>query len=261
MNPSPQPVNVSRQYREENDFVPYATYALIAACLLMYTFTGGRGGFGDTDGQVLVNFGSLYSLDVWQGQWWRLGSAMFLHGGLLHIGFNMYVLYSIGPAIERIYGVPRFLLIYLVSGWTCSMASLIWSGGNSVGASGAIFGLAGAFLAISLRRRSYFDAFGSQMLGFIAINIVIGFSGAFGNVDNFGHMGGLVGGFLLGNVVPNRMPEFKPVPARWAATLALVAAFAALTPLAVKLSQQVAFSRAAQEQAQQSQSAPPDDGS
>ena len=244
MNSSPQPVNVSRQYRQENEPIPYVTYALMAACLLMFTITGGRGGFGDTNGEILVQFGSLYPPAVWDGQWWRLASAMFLHGGLMHIAFNMYVLYQIGPAIERIYGAPKFLMIYLASGWTCSLASLIWSGGNSVGASGAIFGLAGAFLAISLRRRSYFDTFGSQILVFIGINIAIGFSGAFGNVDNFGHMGGLVGGFILGNLVPNRLPEFKATPIRWAATIAAVLIFGAVTPLAVKMSQQVALQRA-----------------
>ncbi len=245
MNQSPnQPVNVSRQFREQSEYVPYATYALIGACLLMFTITGGRGGFGDTDGRVLIQFGSLFPLLVWQGEWWRLASAMFLHGGFIHIAFNMYVLYQIGPAIERIYGMPKFLLIYLATGWTCSLMSLVWSGGNSVGASGAIFGLAGAFLAISLRRRSYFDMFGSQMLMFIGINIAIGFSGAFGNVDNFGHMGGLIGGFILGNVVPNNLPEFKATPIRWAATVAAVLIFFAITPFAVKMSEQVAISRA-----------------
>ena len=230
MNPSPQPVNVGRQYRQDDAFQPFATYALIGLCLLAFTFTGSRGGFGNTSGAVLVDFGSLYPDYVWQGQWWRLLTAVFLHGGLLHIGFNMYVLYSIGPAIEKIYGIPRFLMIYLACGLTSSLMSLVWSGSNSVGASGAIFGLAGAFLAIALRRRSYWDAFGSQMLFFVGINIAIGFSGTFGNVDNFGHMGGLIGGFILGNIVPNSLPEFKPTTARWAATLAAIVAFMALTP-------------------------------
>lgn len=245
MNQSPQPVNVSRQYREQNEHVPYATYALIGACLLMFTITGGRGGFGDTNGEVLVQFGSMFPPLVWDGEWWRLLSCTFLHVGFIHIAFNMYVLYQIGPAIERVYGAPKFLLLYLVTGWTSSLMSLVWSGSNSVGASGAIFGLAGAFLAISLRRRSYFDTFGSQMLIFIGINIAIGFSGAFGNIDNFGHMGGLVGGFILGNLIPNNLPEFKATPARWVATVAAVVIFFAITPLAVKMSQQVDSSRAA----------------
>lgn len=243
MNPSPQPVNVSRQHRQDSDWIPYATYALIAACLLMFTITGGRGGFGDTDSEVLVQFGSMYPPLVWEGQWWRLLSCTFLHVGFMHIAFNMFVLYQIGPAIERTYGIARFLVIYLVTGWTSSLMSLVWSGSNSLGASGAIFGLAGAFLAISLRRRSYFDAFGSQMLIFIGINIAIGFSGRFGNIDNFGHMGGLIGGFILGNIMPNNLPEFKATPARWAATVAAIFVFLALTPFAVKMSEQVAFSR------------------
>ena len=217
----------------------------MGACLLMFTITGGRGGFGTTDGEVLIQFGSMFPPLVWQGEWWRLLSCTFLHGGLMHIAFNMYVLYQIGPAIERTYGTPKFLLLYLATGWTSSLMSLVWSGSNSVGASGAIFGLAGAFLAISLRRRSYWDTFGSQMLVFIGINIAIGFSGSFGNVDNFGHLGGLIGGFLLGNIMPNTLPEFRATPIRWAATVAAILVFGALTPFAVKLSQQVAYSRAA----------------
>lgn len=244
--------------RTDNDFQPFATFAIIGICLLMFTFTGSRGGFGNTDGEVLIQFGSLFPPDVWDGQWWRLITAVFLHGGLLHIGFNMYVLYSIGPAIEKIYGIPRFLLIYLASGWTSSLMSLVWSGSNSVGASGAIFGLAGAFLAISLRRRAYWDAFGSQMLFFIGINIAIGFSGTFGNVDNFGHLGGLIGGFILGNIVPNRLPEFKATSALWGATVATLVAILVLTPFAVKMSEQVAISRAAQQMQLQEQPLEPE---
>ena len=120
-----------------------------------------------------------------------------------------------------------------------SLASLIWSG-NSVGASGAIFGLAGAFLAISLRNRNVYRAIGSQMIFFVAINLVIGFSGAFGlNVDNYGHMGGLAGGFILGNIVSNRLPEFRPSPVRLAGTIAVLVAFVALTPLAIRFSEQI----------------------
>ena len=244
MNPSPQPVNVGRQFRQNSEYIPYATYALIAACLLMFTITGGRGGFGDTSSLVLIQFGSMFPPLVWEGQWWRLISCTFLHVGFMHIAFNMFVLFQIGPAIERTYGVARFLVIYLVTGWTSSLLSLVWSGSNSLGASGAIFGLAGAFFAISLRRRSYFDAFGSQMLMFIGFNIAIGFSGAFGNIDNFGHMGGLIGGFILGNIMPNSLPEFKATPARWAATVAVIILFLGITPFAVKMSQQVAISRA-----------------
>ena len=223
--------------RVVDGFVPYATYALIAANLLMFVLSGSRGGFGDTDSETLYDLGMLYAPAVWDGQIWRLFAAQFLHGGLMHIGFNMYVLYSIGPELERIYKAPRFLLVYLGAGWMGCLSSLIWSGA-SVGASGAIFGLAGAFLAISLRKRAYFDAFGSQMLFFIGINLAIGFAGYF-NVDNFGHMGGLVGGFILGNIVPNRLPEFPSTGARWVATAVALLGFGALTPLAIQLSKQV----------------------
>ncbi len=244
MNPQPYPGSplggeptAPPPQRVVDRFVPYATYALIAANLLVFAISGSRGGFGDTDFDVLRGLGMLFSPDVWNGQIWRLVSAQFLHGGLMHIGFNMYVLYSIGPELERIYRAPKFLLVYLGAGWMGCLSSLIWSGA-SVGASGAIFGLAGAFLAISLRKRAYFDAFGSQMLFFIGINLAIGFAGFF-NVDNFGHIGGLVGGFILGNIVPNRLPEFPSTPVRWAATAAAIIGFLVLTVPAIALSKQV----------------------
>ena len=228
---------VAPSSRVADSFVPYVTYSLIAINLLVFVLSASRGGWGNTDFDVLRQLGMLYSEDVWNGQIWRLLTAMFLHGGLMHIGFNMYVLYSIGPELERIYSAPRFLIVYLGAGWMGCLASLIWSGA-SVGASGAIFGLAGAFLAISLRRRAYFDAFGSQMLGFIAINLAIGFAGFF-NIDNWGHIGGLIGGFILGNIVPNRLPEFRSSSMRWAATVAALLVFGALTPVAINLSKQV----------------------
>lgn len=238
--PSDAPTDTRRAIAES---VPYATYGLIAINLLIFVVSAGRGGVGNTDPEVLYNMGMLWAPDVWAGQWWRLFTAMFLHAGLMHIGFNGFVLYQIGPELERIYGAPRFVLVYLGAGWIGSLASLIW-GGASVGASGAIFGLAGAFLAISLRRRAYFQAFGSQMLFFVAINLAIGFSGAFGlNIDNYGHLGGLVGGFILGNIVANRLPEFAPTPTRWALTAAVLLAFVAATPLAVRASEKVLAQR------------------
>ena len=234
-DPSPRP----RHALERDE--PYATYALILINLAVFVVSGFRGGVGDTSGEVLFDMGSLYSPAVWDGQWWRLLSSMFLHGGLIHIGFNMFVLYQIGPELERLYGTPRFLLVYFGAGWMGSLASLIWSG-NSVGASGAIFGLAGAFLAMSLHNRNVYRAYGSQMLGFVAINLMIGFSGMFG-IDNYGHMGGLLGGFILGNVVANRLPEFRPSAARLAATVAVLVAFVALTPVATRFSEQVLTAR------------------
>ena len=218
-------------------FRPYAVYALIACNALMFLLSGSRGGWGDTDSETLFRFGSLFAPAIWQGQWWRLASAMFLHGGILHFGLNMWAVHNLGGELERIYGARNFLLLYFGAGWLGGLASLIWSG-NSVGASGAIFGLAGAWLAISLKNKAYFKAFGTQVLGVVLINLVIGFQlGA--NIDNYAHVGGLVGGFLLGNVLPNRLPEFRASRQRWIAAGALLFLIFAATPLAVKISQNV----------------------
>ena len=94
---NPQPFPDAAQPRRATAFVPYATYGLILANLAVFLVSGFRGGVIDTSGQLLHQMGSLFAPDVWNGQWWRLFTAMFLHGGLMHIGFNMYVLYQIGP--------------------------------------------------------------------------------------------------------------------------------------------------------------------
>ncbi len=227
-------------------FVPVAVYGLIAVNALIFALTGLSGGLMDTNGETLHRFGMLYAPDIWGGAWWRLLTAMFLHAGLLHIVFNMWALRNLGVALEEIYGTPNFLLLYFGAGWAGSLASLMFTGA-SVGASGAIFGLAGAWLAIALRRRAYFKAFGGQVLMVIVINLAIGFSMS-SFIDNNGHLGGLFGGFLLGCLLPNRLPEFSGQWRRPAAILLLVS-FLMLTPLAVRISRQhlqPSFNRAQQ---------------
>jgi len=213
-------------------FVPVAVYGLIASNVLIFLLTGLGGGFMDTDSETLRRYGMLSAPDIWQGAWWRLATSMFLHAGVLHLGVNMWALKNLGEALEDMYGTPTFLVLYIGAGWTGSLASLMFTG-MSVGASGAIFGLAGAWLAIALRRRAYFKAFGSQVLMVIGINLAIGLS--MSGIDNYAHLGGLLGGFLLGCALPNSLPEFK-AGWRWPAALLLLVLFGALTPLAVHFS-------------------------
>jgi membrane associated rhomboid family serine protease len=188
--------------------VPRVTQALIVINVAVFVAEIATGG-----GLTLSLTGSFRNQLVWWGamqpgrialyhEYWRLITAMFLHGGLLHIGLNMYVLWVLGSVIEPAFGPRRFLAIYLISGLFGNVASFLFSdvGAFGVGASGAIFGLLGAWVSYNLRRRGT-PAASAQLrwaLLWIGINLVIGFS--FAGIDNLAHLGGLVGGLAAGYV-------------------------------------------------------------
>jgi membrane associated rhomboid family serine protease len=180
------------------------TSALIAANVVMFVIevvTGASRSI-DISGNVskMVDLGASYPPAIAIGhQYWRLFTAMFLHFGLLHLALNMYGLYLFGTLIESALGTRRFLAIYFVSGLLASVASFALSNPFEVsaGASGAIFGILGAWVAYNYRRREMrFNRANLQWAyTLIAINLVLGFSGAL-PVDNFAHVGGLVAGAL-----------------------------------------------------------------
>ncbi len=139
---------------------------------------------------------------VWQGQWWRLMSATFLHGGWLHLAFNAYAVFFLAPILERLYGARRLLLIYVVSGLCASAASLMFNEGVSVGASGAIFGMLGAMTVFGFKFRDLLPtrlqrAFGVQLLPWVAINLFVGFFFESLRIDNAAHVGGLIAGVVV----------------------------------------------------------------
>jgi len=129
------------------------------------------------------------------GQVWRLITPMFLHGTILHIGFNMYALFALGPALEGYYGHGRFLALYLLSGFAGNVVSFLFSANPSLGASTAIFGLIGAEAIFLYRNRSILGAQAQRALGnvifILVINMVLGLSPG---IDFWGHIGGLLGG-------------------------------------------------------------------
>lgn len=155
---------------------------------------------GATNLRVLVDMGAMVPGLVAVGQWWRLFTAMFLHVGVFHLLLNSLGLYIFGSLIEQVLGSARFLAVYLVSGFCASAVSFAFGspGAVAAGASGAIFGLLGAWLAYNFRRRSLSLARaniqGAMML--IAINVVFGL--AIPGVDNFAHLGGLAAGIGAG---------------------------------------------------------------
>lgn len=164
---------------------------------------------GTTNPLVLTTFGMKVNDLVASGQTWRLFTAMFLHIGVLHLLSNLYALHMLGPLVEGYYGHARFLAIYLVGGLTGSVASYAFSPASSAGASGAIFALIGATTVYFLRYRDNFGARGraivQNMFLIIAINLIFGLSVAF--IDNWGHIGGLLGGALLAWAL---LPRYRP---------------------------------------------------
>src|SRR5436305_13361764 len=150
---------------------------------------------------VLIAFGAKDNDLILQGQYWRFVTPIFLHANLLHLGLNMLNLAVLGVFLERLVGHIRFLLIYVTTGIVSIIASFYFMPQEiSVGASGAIFGMVGAYSVFVLMHRRAFRAGGIPILLWlvfvIGLNLSIGLFVA--NVDNYAHLGGLISGFLLG---------------------------------------------------------------
>lgn len=172
---------------------PIFTYLFIAFQVLMFFLLEING--GSTNTETLVAFGAKENSLIAAGEWWRLLTPIVLHIGIAHLAFNTLALWSVGTAVERMYGSGRFLLIYLAAGITGSIASFVFSPYPSAGASGAIFGCLGALLYIALSNRKMFlRTIGTNIIVIIIINLGFGF--AVSNIDNSGHIGGLIGGFF-----------------------------------------------------------------
>jgi rhomboid protease GluP len=171
---------------------------LYVAMVLHSTRTDARGGGLDLDPQTLFAFGAKYGPAMRAGQWWRLLTAGFLHGGLVHILMNSWVLFDLGGQTEESYGTSRYLVIYLLSTITGFLGSFWWSPNVlSIGASAGIFGLIGAMIAMGVRdRSSYGSAVRGLYMRWAVYGLLIGFLPFFG-IDNGAHIGGLVGGFII----------------------------------------------------------------
>jgi len=174
------------------------TLTLIGINVVIFVLTAASGaGVASGSGRSTIydNF-ALIPVQVASGEWYRLVSSMFLHYGILHIGFNMWALYVIGSPLEMMLGRMRFASLYFLSGIGGSIMSFALGpiGQAAAGASGAIFGLFGAFFVI-LRRRNLETG---GILGLIVINLVLSFT--FANIDWRGHIGGLITGSIVGAV-------------------------------------------------------------
>jgi rhomboid protease GluP len=162
-------------------------------------------------GQDLVHWGANFGPYTVGGQWWRLLTCVFIHGGLLHIAFNMWCLWDLGRLAESLYGHWTFAALYLITGLSASLASVIWNPVTlSVGASGAIFGIAGALIAsfylgeFSVPRAQITGTLRSVAV-FVGYNLIFG--AAIARVDNAAHVGGLLMGLLLGALMARVAPN------------------------------------------------------
>ena len=176
---------------------PIATYVLIGINVLLFLGSGGGGGIltggGSGGSRVFLDF-ALYGPAIDLGHdYWRLITGGFLHSGILHIGFNMYILYWVGTMLEPSLGHARFVALYFASLLAGSFGALLLDpNAVTVGASGAVFGLMGA--AFVLQRARGIDPMQSGIGPVILINLVLGF--VIPNVSVGGHLGGLAGGVL-----------------------------------------------------------------
>jgi membrane associated rhomboid family serine protease len=192
--PRPSATRTVRQTRRRIAGVAApATVALVILNVAVYLVTVGQGGGLSQPGGKVFNDGALVGVLIADGEWWRLVSAMFLHGSVLHLAFNMFALYWLGSIVEDALGSWRFVLVYFAAGLAGSAGALLFSSpfAVTVGASGAIYGIMGALLVLEYLTTG---SFAGQAMGLIVLNLALTF--AIPNISIGGHIGGLIGGIL-----------------------------------------------------------------
>ena len=229
------------------------TFIFLTACVFLFLLMMLSGAAKDPN--ILLAYGAKRNDLINAGQWWRLVTPIFLHGGpsvngfplgIIHLLVNMYGLFILGPYVEKLYGSAKFVLFWVLTGIAGNVASYLTvrpalAGGplghflfkefdaTSVGASGALFGLVGVLFVFGLKFRKelpegFKRAFGTGMLPMIAINLFIGFTIPI--IDNAAHLGGLVSGALLALFVHYKRPgESAKVAVAWRLLQAVVLAF------------------------------------
>lgn len=198
-----------------------ATAALVAACLALYGISWYMTSaaaearfesvslFSGIDGRVLARLGAKSGPLMVRGQWWRLVTAIFLHGGLLHIGMNLWCLVDLGPEVESLFSTQKFIVFYLVTGVFGFIVSFVVSPfGSSVGASGSIVGLIGVLIGATYHLGRIGKAYRSQLWRWVIYIVALMLIPGLG-IDNAAHMGGLVAGLVLGYLIPGGEPETR----------------------------------------------------
>jgi rhomboid protease GluP len=214
-------------------FIPRARFNTVIILLInfglyvataIYAMRTGAGDALSLDSRTLLLFGAKFGPLLGAGQWWRLVTAGFLHGGLMHILMNSWVLFDLGATVEEVYGASRMYVIYFISSVAGFYASALWKPMSpSVGASAALFGLLGAMVALGMRQRSSIgDAMRGTYIRWLVYMLI--FSLLVPNIDMAAHVGGLAGGF--GTAIMAGQPRYEGAPiekawkvASWCAVL------------------------------------------
>jgi rhomboid protease GluP len=188
-------------------FIPHARFntmlillingGLFVATVLFSMKQGLGNGFSGLNTGVLYAFGAKVGLADLRGEWWRLVTAGFLHGGVFHILMNSWVLFDLGAQVEEIYGASRMWVIYFCATFVGFLASAWWSPVVSIGASAGLCGLIGAMIALGMRHRNPMgDAIRGMYVRWVVYILLMGLLPFF-SIDNAAHLGGLAGGFAV----------------------------------------------------------------
>ncbi len=226
----PEPGTLTHLMHDSSRRAPVTLGLLVVNTAIFVIMLLAGAGLWHTSNSVQLAWGANFGPATQDGQWWRLLSAMFLHFGVVHLALNMWALWDVGRLVERLYGRPRFLLLYLASGAIGNLLSLVVQGNQAVsgGASGAIFSLYGALLVFLWRERRHVER-GEFRWFFAAASAFSLFALAMGQVvpgiDNAAHIGGLLAGALLGGVLARPWTPGSPRGrfGRWLSALALAA--------------------------------------
>lgn len=194
-----EPSRSTSNSSEESTKRPYLTYTLIVLNLILFMMMTLAG--GSTRADVLIRYGAKVNDLILQGEVWRFLTSIFLHIGYVHLAFNLYALWILGPITEELLGRIRYAIIYFLSGISGSIVSFLFVDALSAGASGAIFGVLGALVPYTRKNPALWKSgFGRNLVIIIVVNLSLGFFQP--GIDMYAHLGGLACGLILGRLFP-----------------------------------------------------------
>ncbi len=181
---------------------PFVTYGILAITLFMYLILSVNGGSENT--ATLIQYGAKVNEFIYLGEWWRLITPMFLHIGFTHLVLNSLIIYFLGSNLEFLIGHLRFFLLYFFSALLGNTASFALNNAVAAGASTAIFGMFASTIVLAKMYpyHSGIQRLSRDYVALIVINIVFGLLSS--SIDNAGHFGGLVGGYLMMYVISSK---------------------------------------------------------